>query len=239
MALFSALEAKAEDAVFSLRGQNQILHLYGARGGIPVIVSSGDGGWHGLAPHIAEFLSSRGYFAVGVDSKAYLESFTAKGSHLTTSEVPKDYADIVAYAARSSTSKPVLIGVSEGAGLSVLAATSKELQPLIAGVLALGLPDENELAWRTRDAIIWFTKKVPNEPTFRVTPLISSVSPVPLAVIHSTQDEFMSVEDEQKMFALAKEPKRIWILPAKDHSFKDQRPALDKTVTEALVWMQK
>jgi hypothetical protein len=40
-----------------LRGRDQVLHLYGARGGTPVIVSSGDGGWIHLGPHVAEVLS--------------------------------------------------------------------------------------------------------------------------------------------------------------------------------------
>ena len=45
--------------------------------GAPVIVSSGDGGWIHLGPHVAEILAARGYFVVGFDVKAYLESFTA------------------------------------------------------------------------------------------------------------------------------------------------------------------
>src|SRR4029079_10022379 len=123
LALLIAFGVQADEAILNVRGQNQILHLYGARGGTPVVVSSGDAGWHGLAPHVAEFLSTQGYFAVGVDSKAYLESFTAKDSHLTTAQVPADYASSVAFAAEGAKAKPILIGVSEGAGLSVLAAT--------------------------------------------------------------------------------------------------------------------
>ena len=36
--------------------------VYGTRGGAPVIVSSGDGGWVHLAPHVAEVLAAKGYF---------------------------------------------------------------------------------------------------------------------------------------------------------------------------------
>ena len=60
-----------------LRGHVQSLHLYGTRGGQPVIVSSGDGGWIHLGPHVAEALAAKGCFVVGFDVKAYLESFTS------------------------------------------------------------------------------------------------------------------------------------------------------------------
>src|SRR4029453_2997655 len=60
----------------TIRGQTQSLHLYGTRGGSPIIVSSGDGGWLHLGPHVAEVLAAQGFFVVGFDVKAYLEGFT-------------------------------------------------------------------------------------------------------------------------------------------------------------------
>jgi type IV secretory pathway VirJ component len=42
------------------------------------MVSSGDGGWVHLAPHIASVLARRGFFVVGFDAKAYLAGFTSK-----------------------------------------------------------------------------------------------------------------------------------------------------------------
>jgi type IV secretory pathway VirJ component len=60
----------------SLRGREQTLHIYGSTAADPVIVTSGDGGWIHLAPHIAGFLSRHGFYVVGFDAKAYLESFT-------------------------------------------------------------------------------------------------------------------------------------------------------------------
>ena len=57
--------------VLSIRGHQQTLRMYGVRGGRPVIVSSGDGGWIHLGPHVAELLAANGYFVVGFDAKAY------------------------------------------------------------------------------------------------------------------------------------------------------------------------
>src|SRR5262245_32080104 len=96
--------------------RTQLLHVYGARGGTPFIVSSGDGGWFHLGPHVAELLAARGYFVVGVDAKAYLEGLTAAPA-LRAEEVPGDYKALVEFAATGASIKPILVGVSEGAGL--------------------------------------------------------------------------------------------------------------------------
>ena len=107
----------------TIRGQTQSLRVYGTRGGPPVIVSSGDGGWIHLAPHVAEVLAAKGFFVVGFDVKAYLERFTSGKTTLRPEDEPGDYKVIADFAARGTNEKPILIGVSEGAGLSVLAAT--------------------------------------------------------------------------------------------------------------------
>jgi hypothetical protein len=113
--------AQTTDTV-RIRDHQQTVHLYGMRGGPPVIVSSGDGGWVHLGPQVASLLASRGYFVVGFDVKAYLESFTSSSATLRTQDVPPDYRTLIAYATRAASGKPLLVGVSEGAGLSVLAA---------------------------------------------------------------------------------------------------------------------
>jgi hypothetical protein len=77
--------------VIVIRGHAQALRLYGARGGAPVVVSSGDGGWLHLGPHVAETLAAKGFFVVGFDVKAYLESFTAGSVALTPDDEPGDY----------------------------------------------------------------------------------------------------------------------------------------------------
>src|SRR4026207_737018 len=124
----------------SIRGKSQQLVLYGTRGNPPILLSSGDLGWAGLVEHVAEFLSSRGYFIVGVNSKAYLSSFTTKTSALNPQDVPRDYQVLIDFARQGSTTKPLLAGVSEGAGLSVLAATEASIKTSARGIAAAGPP---------------------------------------------------------------------------------------------------
>jgi fermentation-respiration switch protein FrsA (DUF1100 family) len=220
-----------------VRGHAQSLRLYGTRGGPPVIVSSGDGGWIHLGPHVAETLAAKGFFVVGFDVKAYLESFTSGNLTLDPQDEPGDYKALADYAARGATQKPILIGASEGAGLSVLAATDPQTKRSIGGVIGLGLPDLNELGWRWKDSLIYVTHGVPKEPTFSTGAIVGRVSPTPLGVIHSTQDEFVSLSSVQKVFDEAKEPKKLWIVKAADHRFSDNLPEFDRRLLEAIGWI--
>jgi hypothetical protein len=222
-----------------IRGNLQKLYIYGIRGGTPVIVSSGDGGWIHLGPHIAEALAAKGFFVVGFNVKSYLESFTTRKTWLRPEEEPGDYKLLAEFAGRGNSRKPILIGVSEGAGLSVLAATDPESKAAIAGVLAVGLPNLNELAWHWKDSIIYITHRVPDEPTFSAAAIINQVAPVPLAAIHSTQDEFVPLADFQKVFMQAREPKKLWIVQASDHRFSNNLGEFDRCLFQAIDWIEK
>ena len=222
-----------------LRGHRQALHVYGTRGGTPVIVTSGDGGWMHLGPHVAEFLAARGCFVIGVDARAYLESFTSGSSTLRPEDEPSDYQALARYAAQGTTERPLLVGVSVGAGLSVLAAADGATKPLIAGVVGLGLPDINELGWRWKDSLIYLTHGVPNEPTFSAAALVDRVSPVPLAAIHSTRDEFMPVGRIREIVARARPPARLWTIDAADHRFSDRLVEFDRQLIEAMAWVRE
>jgi fermentation-respiration switch protein FrsA (DUF1100 family) len=231
-----AQTAPSERAVL-VRGKKQVLRLYGPESGPPVVVTSGDGGWMHVGPQAAEWFARQGYFVVGVDAKAYLASFTAGVSTLSTGDVPADYRVFVDVA-RAGRERPVLlVGGSLGAGLSVLAASSPDLKPLLTGVITLGLPNDNELGWRFRDSLIYITKKVPNEPLFHAEDYIPSVPPVPLAGIHSTHDEFVPVDQARRLFALPGAPKRLWIVDASNHRFSGNAEGLQDALRAALSWV--
>ena len=221
----------------SIREHRQTLWIYGSRGGQPIIVTSGDGGWIHLGPQVAAFLASRGFFVVGFDAKAYLESFTTGRTVLRPDDEPGDYKALADWAAQGGSRKPILVGVSEGAGLSVLAATDPKTKAAIAGVIALGLPNTNELGWRWKDALIYVTHGVPNEPTFSTASLADRVSPLPLAAIHSTRDEFVPLREVQRVIDAAREPKRLWIVEASDHRFSNNMTELERRLLEAIAWV--
>jgi pimeloyl-ACP methyl ester carboxylesterase len=221
----------------TIRGRNQVLHLYGTPAGQPVVLSSGDGGWIHLGPHVAQVLAANGFFVVGFDAKAYLESFTAGAATLRVEDAPRDYRALIDLAARETGRRPLLIGVSEGAGLSVLAASDSDNKEAVAGVIGLGLSDLTELGWRWTDMVIYLTHSTPREPTFSVNAVISRIAPIPLAAIHSTHDEFVPVKEVEQLLEHAQQPKRLWTVQAANHRFSDNLGEFDRTLLEAIQWV--
>ena len=214
----------------------QSVRLYGARGGPTAIVSSGDGGWIHLASHVAELLAARGWFVIGFDSRAYLRSATDSARPLSLGDIPRDYEALVSLA-RSIASKPILVGISEGAGLSIAAAADPALKRSIDGVVAIGLGHNNELAWRTRDAIIYVTKGIPKEPLFHATEVIGGVAPIPLAMLRSTGDEFVKRDESDRLIQAARTPKASWTIPASDHRFSNNLKEFDGRLIDAIAWI--
>ena len=244
LALTMLSHATAQSALPSvdhvnLRGQAFAVHLYGSRGGQPILLSSGDGGWAHLAPHVAETLAAAGLFVVGFDAKEYLSRFTNSSRTLTVTQEPADYAALVEYAARGSIRKPILIGVSEGAGLSVLAAADARVKPMVAGVIGLGLPDRNELGWRWTDSVIYFTHALPNEPTFSTAALAKGLAPLPLGAIHSSRDEFVPLTEVEHVLQGTTGPQRLWVVNAANHRFSGGIAEFDRRLLEAIDWVRR
>jgi len=223
--------------MLTIRDHKQTLHNYGSRNGDPVIVSSGDGGWIHLAPHVAELLAQFGYRVIGFDTRAYLSSFTSSTGTLQEEDVIDDYATLIKYVAQGSKRPPLLIGVSEGAGLSVLAATGKQIKPLISGVIGVGLGNMNELGWRWEDSTIYITHQLPHEPLFSVLSLIDRVDPLPLALIHSAHDEYAPAADADRMVHAATGPAKLWVVNAANHRFSGNTAEFDRRLIEAIEWV--
>jgi fermentation-respiration switch protein FrsA (DUF1100 family) len=219
-----------------VHGKPQTLHIYGSRGGPTAIVSSGDGGWIHLAPHIATLLAARGWFVIGFDSRAYLRSVSDGARVLTLDDLPRDYATLVSVAG-GRVAAPVLVGVSEGAGLSAAAAADPVLKRSIRGVVTIGLGDRNELAWHLRDAVIYLTKGVPKEPLFNAADVVGAVTPTPIAMLRSTHDEFVPPGESDQLMRAARDPKALWTVTADDHRFSNNLKEFDARLLDAIAWI--
>lgn len=227
---------------FTIRGAEQTFYVFGPnspKADPPaVIVVSGDGGWHGLIIEVAQYLADRGHTVVGVDSKAYLESLS-KPKALEPAQVTRDFGSIAQFAKEQSGSRTIIfVGWSEGAGLAVLGGLDPTLRADLRGVVAIGLPELNELAWHWSDAVIYVTHKVPNEPTFNSKDYVGRLAPVPLMTIQSTHDEFVPLETAREIFARAQEPKQLALIEAESHHFGGQLPAFWQTLDRAFAWFE-
>ena len=226
-----------------IRGQAVGLTVYPARGPArgTIIMGSGDVGWVGLAASLADEYSAQGYIVLGLNVRQYLSTFTTSKTHLQPSDVPGDYRTIMAFARENRLlARPVIVsGVSEGAALAVLAASDAHNHDWIDGVITMGLPPTAELAWRWSDSLSWVTKRDAAEPSFSPHEVIPSVSPVPLYMIQSTKDEYVTTSDYERFRATAKEPKQLVLIDASNHRFTDRRKELSAAFTQGLAWIAR
>lgn len=168
-------------------------------------MGSGDVGWVGLAVSMAELLRDQGY--------------------LEASQVPGDHAEIAASLRRRGLlHEPVIVsGVSEGAGLAILAASSSANHEWMAGVITMGSPGTAELAWRWTDFTSWITNKDSGEPSFASRDYVAKVSPLPLYMIQSTRDEYITEREYREIEAAARSsPRALVLIASSNHRFTDK-----------------
>jgi dienelactone hydrolase len=240
-AAWSTVLCAAEKLDVSVRGKTLTLAIYRppvqSRG--TILMGSGDVGWVGLAVVMAEDLARQGYTVVGINARLYLSAFTSGKSHLEVTDVPADYRVIRDVLKQNGLlGHPVILsGVSEGAALAVLAASDSKNHEWVEGVITMGLPPTAELAWRWTDIGAWITKRDANEPSFAPKDVIANVSPLPLFMIQSTKDEYVPKAEYDRLFLMARDPKKIVLIDARNHRFTDKRAQLGATYVSGLAWI--
>ena len=71
---------------------------------------------------------------------------------------------------------------------------------------------------------------------FDAAPLTPLVSPMPLALIVSDNDQHVSLAQTEAMFAAAGEPKRLFLIAGRGHRFSGARDEFFKALETALDW---
>ncbi len=229
----------------NMRGKAQSVQIYDPASGAPkrpvqVLVTSGDLGWLGISGDVPGHLQARGYRVIGFNSRTYLSSFTGKnGAHVEESQIPDDYRSVMdAVATDDKFPKDyVSVGISEGAGLAVLAMGQKQASPFCRGIVGLGLPVKTELGWRWTDFTSWISKNEPNEPLAETKDYLAHLR-VPIVEIHSAHDAYDPVDTVRAMFAVAPEPKRFIAVDASNHRFSDKIQEVLSILDNSLEWIE-
>jgi fermentation-respiration switch protein FrsA (DUF1100 family) len=187
---------------------------------------------------ITEELAKYGYDAFCLDTRHYLESFTGRAV-LSTNEIASDFGEIARWIQQGRRDRILLVGWSEGAGLALAAMAEPANQQIFAGLVAISTPEVNILAWHWTDIGASIAHRAPKEPTFSSADFMAKVSPLPLFVIASTSDEYISTEATHTLFSRAREPKRLAIIKASDHKYSGNTDGFFRTLREALNWIEQ
>jgi pimeloyl-ACP methyl ester carboxylesterase len=232
---------KAGKNELTIRAHQQKIDFYAAEGpGLHrrILFAPGDGGCRGFAIRITEELAKSGYDAFCLDTRRYLESFTGRPV-LSTNDIASDFGEIARWIQQGKRDRILLVGWSEGAGLGLAAIGDPANQEIFAGLVAISTPEVNILAWHWTDIGASITHTAPHEPTFSSADFMGKVSPLPLFVIASTSDEYISTEATRTLFFRAREPKRLAIINARDHKYSGNTDGFFSTLREALHWIEQ
>lgn len=243
--LLAALATRAQDAhpgknIVTVRGQAQKVYFYPASDAArrrAVLFVPGDRGCEGFAVKISERLAKSGYDIYCFDTRRYLGSFTGR-TVLTTTEIASDLNQIAGWIQAKNYNRVLLVGWSEGAGMGLAAAADGANQKVFEGLLAIGTPEENILAWHWKDIGATLAKTVPHEPTFKSLDFMARVSPLPVFMIASTSNEYVSQKATSELFAAAREPKNLVTIAARDHKYSGNEDSFFRALQEGMSWIE-
>jgi pimeloyl-ACP methyl ester carboxylesterase len=218
------------------------LHLArrpGNRGAPLVLYVTGDGGWRGADPLVFRTLVQWGYPAAGMEARDYLDHLGDLERRATPRRLAADYAHLMRDARRElglgADTGTILVGFSRGAGLAVLAAGQAALRPRLLGVVAMALTDEeDELGLDTAaDADPGRSRPIALNP-YRLLPALESL---PVAVIQSTRDRYVTAAVARPLFGPDTESRRLVVVDSDGHTFGGARDRLLDSLRSSLQWI--
>jgi fermentation-respiration switch protein FrsA (DUF1100 family) len=238
----AALTPPVPDQMIVLNDHSLRLHFSrGTRGAArPLLVyATGDGGWHRKDLAAYHHLIGFGYPTAGFDAHDYVTHLGARDS-TTPARLAADYQRIIK-AAKEALDLPadypvVLVGVSRGAGLSVVAAGQRGLRPSISAVLAIALTKEEEYVKMLR-RLRRRGRPVVGPEMVEVYDYLPRLAGMPVAVIQSTRDDYLPAAEARTLFG-PDNPHR-WFQPvqARNHSFGGARLQLYEAMDRSLNWI--
>lgn len=187
----------------------------GKAAGPLVLHLTGDSGRHGLDLQLFTSVTRWGYPVAIFGSPDWIETFPREMA--TRPSLARDL-DTVARAVARAMSLPedarvVILGQSRGAGLAVEAAAEASLRERLFGVVALGLCPDEEHVW-VNDGI--------GRP-YRDKALLAAL---PIEVIQSTHDQYMSASAARKAFGPDTGLHALHPIEATGHTFGGGRDAM-------------
>jgi fermentation-respiration switch protein FrsA (DUF1100 family) len=237
----------AFDQTIVLNHHGLSLHLAmppGPPQGPLLVYATGDGGWHRKDLALYKVIVSWGHPVVGFSAHEYVTNLGNATDTTTPARLARDYLAIIQLAKTElhlpATHPVILIGVSRGAGLSVVAAGQRAVQRELSGVLAIALTKEEEYVhWfrRTRDASV---RTTPEEPSMvEVYEYLPRLGALPLYVIQSTHDGYLPADKARALFGSDTERRRFQPIESDNHNFSDKRDEMYAAAREALAFIER
>jgi fermentation-respiration switch protein FrsA (DUF1100 family) len=212
-----------------------------ANSDVLVVYATGDGGWQGLDEDIFNWITAWNYPAVGFSSKSYLKNLEYISDTTTPRRLVRDFKTIIQFAEQKlempQSTRIILVGLSRGAGLVVVAAGEGELKPDLAGVLAIALTKEEEHIVHYRSRRIQPDQPNQSLLTIQTYEYLPRIDTVPVMVIQSTNDGYLPASAARDLFGPDTESKKLLPITARNHGFSGGCLELYARTKSAMDWI--
>lgn len=214
--------------------------------GTPLLLyATGDGGWRGPDRDVYEHMIHWGYPVAGFSALAYIKHIGYVSGTTTPERLARDYLRLIAFAKSAlglpAETRTILVGVSRGAGLSVVAASEDEVRKQVEGVEAVALIHEEEYVrhYRVHRGQVRGDTPARELVAFDNYASLELLSSLPVAVIQSTGDGYLPAADARELFGPDSALRRLIPIEATNHSFRGGRQALFDQMVASLDWIRK
>lgn len=231
------------------------LHLSSPQTPLPastplVLYASGDGGWFGAAVGMWRTIATSGLPTVGFSTKAFMRIEHRWARPLSVAHVTEDYQRIIDAARaqlRLSPDAPVVLtGWSRGASLGVLAASSREVDSHVIGLVAIGLAADERLDIEgesdddTEDgaAMPAGVNDDRGAQSIAMYPLLSRLAPRRAVVIQASGDGYLPAARARELFGPDSSEKRLVAIDARNHRFSGSESRFAAALIEAVEWVK-
>ena len=214
-----------------------------------VLYASGDGGWFGAAAGMFQTIASTGLPTVGFSTRAFMRIEHRWSRPLNVAHVVEGYERIIE-AARvqlglSPDAPVVLTGWSRGASLGVLVASSREADPGVVGLVAVGLAADEQLDIQGgSDDDAGEDAKEPAVATahrpvrgIAMYPLLLRIAPRRMVVIQSSGDGYLPAARARELFGSDLAMRPLVTIDAHNHRFNGDESKFAAALVEAVSWV--
>jgi hypothetical protein len=212
--------------------------------GAPLLLfATGDGGWRGKDLDAYRHLIRWGYPVVGFSAPSYLKHLGFVSGTTTPERLAHDYQRIITTAVAAlelpADTSTILVGISRGAGLAVVAAGRQEIHAGLAGVLAVALTKEEEYVRHYRVKRGESPSDMPTRELveFQTYEYLDQLRAVPLVVIQSTRDSYLPADAARALFGPDTESRKLYAIPAQNHGFGGARGEMFARMADSLRWL--
>jgi hypothetical protein len=133
----------------------------------------------------------------------------------------------------------IVTGMSRGAGLVVFSAAEPTIRKGVLGAVAIALTKESDYLRAADPANRHPGVQVDEKERILFYPLLKLLAPLPVAVLQSTSDRYISSDESRRLMGPDTPSLRLYEVKARNHGFGGGTEELLRDLDDALKWIEE